>query len=404
MKEELLTVASDLGIAQPLLSGYARISDGVQVPSVDDRIRAFPLSDDDSTVLFPVIPGYATWVYRACILAHAFRTRGYRPILLVADGDFDVSPAATVDENETKATELCRFYLSTIPEQFGLEPRHIADILPTSWSPPGVESLDDGHYHGVDIDRYAVASTRKYLKRYSLDESDADVQTIHGAFVSGGIRLAEACHTLLETHDIAAAVVNEPAYVQGGVPADIVHNHGIPAFSQMLGYRNETILFGRAGNRSTQPQFTDEEVVEEVLASPLDADERERIETIMAGRRTGDTSAIHYSARTERSVDVPDDRLLVGMFTNLLWDASLVPDDAPFTNVYDWIETTLDSFRGRDDAHLVLKAHPAEAKFGTRESVTGWLKDRDDLLSENVTVLSPSTDVNTYALVDELHV
>jgi len=405
MKQTLLSIASELGITQPLLSAYARISDDVRAPSVDDRIRTFSSSEDacKGSVLFPVIPGYATWVYRACILGHVFRTRGYRPILLVAD-DFGISPAATVDENETKAAELSRFYLSSIPEQFGMDTRSVATVISTSRSSPGVDVLDDGYYRGVDVDRYATASSRKYLKRYSLDDSDPDVRAVHEAFVGDGIRLADACHTLLETHDIVATVVNEPAYVQGGVPADVVHDHGVPAMSQMLGYRDETILFGRVENRSTQPQFTEADVVEEALATPLRSEERERIERIMAGRRTGDTSAIHYAARTDRSVDVPDDVLLVGMFTNLLWDASLVPDVAPFTDVYDWIEATLDAFEDRDDSHLVLKTHPAEAKFGTRESVTGWLEQRDDPLPANVTVLPPTTDVNTYELVDELDV
>lgn len=406
LREQLLDAASKLGVAQSLLNVYGAVSNDITVPEVDDRIRQFSLSRDDTkgVVLFPVIPGYATWVYRACILGHAFRTRGYRPILLVEDGDFELSPAATVEGNETKAAELSRFYQSTIPEKFGMKPRSIKDVLSSSWTSPEVNAIEDGHYRGVDIDRYAVASTRKYLKSYTIDESSEDVQRTYESFVRGGIRLADACHSLLESHDIAATVVNESAYVHGGVPADITHHRGIPAFSQKLGYLDETVVFGRAGNRSTHPHFTRPSVVEEILSTPLDTEERQHIEEIMAGRRSGDTAVIQYSAQTDTSVDVPDNCLLVGMFTNLLWDASLVPDNAPYANVYDWITETLAAFEDLDGAHLVLKTHPAESKLGTRESVTDWLQERDTSVPANVTVLPPSTNVDTYALVDELDV
>ncbi|MFC6988724.1 hypothetical protein ACFQJD_08380 [Haloplanus sp. GCM10025708] len=375
LEDDLLAVASRLGFAQPLLSAYATVSGDLHVPDVDDRIREFTLADQTcrGEILVPLIPGYASWAYRACIIAHAFRTRGYRPILLVDAGDFDISPAATVDETYAKSVELSRFYQRKIPHLFGMETLSVGDALPSSWSLPEGNILDDaGCYRGLDLERYAISSTRKYLKRYTLDQSDASVSDTFDAFLRSSIRLADACHHLVETRDVEAVIVNEPAYVQGGIPADTAHEHDVPGYSQMLGYRDESILFGRVENRSTQPQFTDREVVGSALSTPLGAEERDEIDRIMEGRKTGDTSAIQYSSGTNRSVDVSDDKLLVGMFTNLLWDASLIPDEAPYPNVYDWVDDTIEGFRELDGAHLVVKLHPAEAKFGTEESLGEW--------------------------------
>jgi capsule polysaccharide export protein KpsC/LpsZ len=93
---------------------------------------------------------------------------------------------------------------------------------------------------------------------------------------------------------------------------------------------------------------------------------------------------------------------VVGMFTNLIWDASLEIEEAPFPDVFDWIGRTIELLSGRTDLELVIKTHPAEAMLGTNERVDEWIQEQYAPLPDNVRLLSPEADVNTYQLIKDL--
>ena len=110
-----------------------------------------------------------------------------------------------------------------------------------------------------------------------------------------------------------------------------------------------------------------------------------------------------YSSSSERSVDENGYETVVGMFTNLIWDASLnVSQVAPYTNVLTWIEETVDRFVDRSDVRLIVKTHPAEAAHGTEQSVEEYIRTACGSLPRNVEILPSDTTVDTYELMKDV--
>lgn len=393
-KRDILSASYRVGLDQLLLRGYDAVANISGDVTRDTSGVTFE-GETDGTVLFPLLPGYRTVCYRYCVLADAFRKRGYEPVLLVNDGTIDAPMGRTVDENHS-STAQANFYSRRIPEKFGLETTLLSDLLPKD-----AETLAGRPVADIDIERFARASVRKHHKVHQLTLERDDINASYRRFVRAGRLLAHAVSSLVSETDLVAVLAHEPYYVQGAVPMSVAKQHDVPAYSQVWGLRDGYLLFGRGCNRSPLPQYGDTTLLERELTTPLSTDERDQIDTIMQRRASGHNLAVDYAAHTDETVEAEDESTLVGVFTNLLWDASLEPEQAVYQDVFEWLEDTFDAVRGRDDITVVVKTHPAEETFGTNESVRGWVTDHGDVPA-NVNLLEPTTDVDTYALLDSL--
>jgi hypothetical protein len=258
-------------------------------------------------------------------------------------------------------------------------------------------------YRGIDVANFAQASVRKLVKRYHLD-LDGDDRQPYRRLLETACLLVDATYDLFEEYDFRACLANDNAYVYGGVPLAVAHESGVGGYSHKRGYRDGTLLFGRTTNRSTLPPYEDMSVLSRVVEDPLTSEEEAEVEELMRGRKTGTKVRNQYSSTDDESVEWAGDGPLAGMFTNLIWDASLETTEAPYPDVFDWIADTVEWFVDNPDRRLVIKPHPAEAKRGTNESIEAWIRDRYGPLPDNVLLLSPETDVNTYLLIEDIDV
>jgi hypothetical protein len=389
-KEELLSLLDGTGLDQKLLQVYDSVAN--ITGDVDSSIReGRPESGTSGVILFPLIPAYRSLCFRFCILADAFERRGFDSVILVDDDYLSAPIERTVDENRA-ITSQTKFFRKTIPEKFGLEVTKLSSVASRAEN-SGYSDL--GH---IDVEKFAKSSTRKHLKKYNLDLSDEAVREKYNQFLGSANSLAEILPQVYEENDVVATLVHEPYYIQGGIPLKVSDIYGAHSYSQMWGYRSNYILFGKSTNASPLPQYIEEDLVESELETALSPASRERIESILKDRKKGQNVDVDYTSSTDYSVDMEEDTTLVTVFTNLLWDASLEPEGAIYSDVYNWLGETVASFSSIEDVYLVIKTHPAEDKFGTNESVYEWVTEELDL-PPSIDILPPSTEVNTYSLL-----
>jgi hypothetical protein len=224
--------------------------------------------------------------------------------------------------------------------------------------------------------------------------------------LKNGVTMVDIVEELIRTRDVVATMVMEDHYVQGGIPLDVSKKHDIPGYSIENGLRDGTILFGKADNRNTFPFYTDEEVLDRRMSTPLTEAQRDRVDTLVEDRIEGGQDVTYqYSSDAAQSIDTGEYRAIAGMFTNLIWDASLNTDDfAPYTDVLQWIRDTVEAFVDQSDVGLVVKTHPAETAHGTRQPVEEYIRTTCGPLPSNVEILPPDTPVNTYQMMHDIDV
>ena len=53
---------------------------------------------------------------------------------------------------------------------------------------------------------------------------------------------------------------------------------------------------------------------------------------------------------------------LIGLTTNVIWDAQLHYDSTIFKNMMEWVLKTISYFINRSDLNLIIRVHPTEVK------------------------------------------
>jgi hypothetical protein len=161
--------------------------------------------------------------------------------------------------------------------------------------------------------------------------------------------------------------------------------------------RDGALVFGQ---RSDAPDMDTTVVWERVRDRPLTTEQQGAIETLLRDRVRGVGREVYFDA-VDADLGIPAGAKVVTAFTNLSWDSSLMHKDVAYPSMFDWLAAMVQSVEGRPGVVLVIRVHPGETRWGTREAATDELHARVGAsLPSNVRVVGPSDPADSYALVD----
>lgn len=406
IKRLALEGASLLGLGNQATLAYDRLT-AADDYEVDSQIAEYSLLDDEvkGYVLLPTVEGANRNAYRTYIIGHAFRTRGYRPIVPLCNADLELCMRKSPEWDSDAICHTCNYHGKKMASAFGFDQLDLSELL-LSEDEYDIDAFlgdDPSTYRGIDVFGFAQASTRKFFRKYHISTNDTERDVLR-RFLTASCQLVDAFYTLFEEYDIKTCFTNDPVYVYGGIPLAVAEAQGVVGYSSSRAYRDRACLFGRTSNTTWLPQFEDPDFLASLVSQPLTDEQRDEIDRVMEGRKTGEHTRVHYSSQESTSVEQSESGSLAAMFTNLIWDASIVPGDAAYDEVFEWIGDTIEWFCENSDQRLVIKLHPAEEKFGTNERVGEWISDQYGPLPDNIDMLPPETDVNTYELLNTIDV
>ena len=201
-----------------------------------------------------------------------------------------------------------------------------------------------------------------------------------------------------------AVVLHHAIYVPQGVLAQAARAAGIRVVTWNTAYRARCFLFSHGDSY----HFTMmEEPQEEWASLPWTAEMREQTLDYLMSRWTGTRDWISYQSAARPGFNAADysldeQRPIIGMMTNVAWDAQLYYKSNAFPSMREWVLDTIRWFAGRPDLQLVIRIHPAELlnPLVSRQRVADDIAEAFPELPANVRVIAADDPLNTYALAD----
>jgi hypothetical protein len=91
---------------------------------------------------------------------------------------------------------------------------------------------------------------------------------------------------------------------------------------------------------------------------------------------------------------------VVTVFTNIIFDTSLVLANVVFTDMFSWLDELLKVIRAHPETLFVVRAHPDEDRPGktSRESVAMWVERNHVTALPNVIFITPQETISSYEL------
>lgn len=355
-------------------------------------------------------------------LAMALRARGQNVTILQCDGvlpicqvavtaNYDVEsgmPKSTCDKCYKNAN---KSFLSTgatvlnygdfVTEGELSEARSIATVI-------DIESIPEYTYGGVQLGEHAVAGALKYFGRGSLVPGKRS-EFVLRKYLESSVITHVIIRKLINKFRFDVAAFHHGIYVPEGVIGATCRADGVSVVNWNPAYRKGSFIFSHT---DTYHHTLMEEDVSVWQHLDWSQELQERTIDYLNSRSTGGKDWISFVG-TDPMMDLKNlkedyptldyDRPIIGLLTNVIWDAQLHYPANIFDNMIDWIIDTVEYFRNRQDLQLLIRVHPAEVlgEIPSRQRISDELEARFDLDQiENVFLVDANSQLSTYALME----
>ncbi len=339
------------------------------------------------------------------LLAISLRLRGADVKVLVCDGVLQACQECDIkwlDEKEfilngpkKKLCGSCHPPFIDMLEKLGIPYLKYSDYL--AYPIKNDLKLDVSEHVNAGILRYYARG--KFLKSVEFD-------TIKKRFKFAALLTQSVIQNMLNHEDFDVAVFHHGVYVPQGVIGDFLRKKDIRIANWGVSYRKGTVIFS---HKDTYHHTMMDEPVETWNSIKWTPEKEAMLDDYLRSRLNGSNDWIGFQKGFESNKEKIIQNLqlnlnlpVVGLLTNVMWDAQLHFKKSAFPSMLDWIFFTIDYFSKHPEIQLVIRIHPAElsGSVPSRQPVYEEILKHYSTLPDNIFIVKPDDKISTYALMD----
>ena len=221
------------------------------------------------------------------------------------------------------------------------EARQLGNAVP-------LEAIPSYRWEGSAVGEHALAGALRFYARGQLDGAEGADDDHVRRFLEASLLAATTMRNLLARESIDRACFHHGIYVPQGLIAEACRGAGVPMVTWNVAYRTGCFLFSH-GDTYHHTMLSEPAGVWEDMAWG-DAQEAE-IMDYLASRLTGARDWIWFHERPVEDVDriarelgLDLEKPVIGMLTNVFWDAQLHYRANAFDDMLDWALETIRYF------------------------------------------------------------
>jgi hypothetical protein len=265
--------------------------------------------------------------------------------------------------------------------------------------------IPDFRLDGMALGEHALAGALRFYARGSLAEEPAGEAVLRRYFLAALIA-AHAVRNLLRSGAYDCVLFSHGIYVPQGSVGEAARSLGVRVVNWNPGYRAGSFIFSHG---DTYHHTLMSEPCESWESLPWGPALERRLLDYLDSRRHGGQDWIwfHHEPMEDyrqlaRQLGIDTGRPLIGLLTNVVWDAQLHYPAKLFPGMLPWLLETVAYFNQRPELQLLIRVHPAEIHGGlqSRDRVADALRRRFGTLPDNVILVPPEHAASTYTLME----
>jgi hypothetical protein len=337
------------------------------------------------------------------VIAHALRLRGADVAMLTCGGGQPICEVGWGRRVAPRPCDRCAHFTDEVARAARLRLFRLADEFPWGRRPERAPSEPTASALNDPADA-AVASVAWFTKS-SDPRRTPDGAAVEKDFGVSVAAVEAAFVRILDRFrpDVVFAV-NGLFGAERAVRAAAAVR-GVRVVTYELAPRRDALVFAQTG---AAPEMVTDALAADQSKRPLSRSENEALDTLLRARVAGtgaheqyfDAPRDHDREAVRRSLGLRGDTRVVSAFTNLAWDTALVGNDVAYDSQFDWLVRACEIVARRDETVLVIRVHPAEARWGTAQPVEAELTKRVGTLPRNVLLVRPDNPLSSYGLLE----
>jgi hypothetical protein len=266
------------------------------------------------------------------------------------------------------------------------------------------DDIETFRLDGLAIGEHAHAGALRFFATGSL-ESEPHREVVLRRYLESALLMAFATGRLMRAIKFSSAVFTHGIYVPWGIVGEVARQQRVHVSTWNVAYRKRRFIFS---HHDTYHHTLLTEPADQWDGSALSEQQERELMHYLASRREGlfDWIVFHRPQRDTAQQLAPQlgidpAKPVIGLLTNVTWDAQLHYPANAFPNMLEWLVQTCEYFATRPDLQLLIRVHPAEISGfpPSRQPVLAELRKRIPQLAANIIVVPPDSPLSTYALM-----
>lgn len=356
-------------------------------------------------VLVLTLRGWPNHAAYESVIAHALALRGAEVGLLACGGGQPLCELGWSRRAYPRPCDRCAHYSSRILEASRLPSFRLADAF--DWgddgrgAPASAEAVDAP---GLVDPREATTISAPWFLRTTNPGTSAEARAVAADFDVSAAGVEQAAARVLDRFQPTVVFMVNGLFAAEHVVRELALARGARAPTYEIAPRENALVFGQ---EVVAPAFDTNAVWERVADQPLATAQAAALDRLLTDRARGIGAHESYYDDPEEDLDairrelgIGANQRVVSLYTNLSWDSAALYQDAAYGSMLDWVEAAVRSVSGLPETVLVVRIHPAEARWGTREHVRETVERRIDHLPANVRFIEAEQAISSYTLLD----
>ncbi len=389
-------------------------------PLTRQRIEA--LQDkptQDKTILVLVMDPYWQMSRLEYLVAMGFILRGYRVKVVVADKlPAHASERVTAHAPpESSGLWLAKKMLSMAGVRFELLSSFFSKRSEASWrslvESKSLDELRTWHQNNLPVGKLVKATLLNYFLANRLDWNDPRVVARFRISMVSALMALEAVQAIEQRLHPDKVILNNGGVLPHYVLLEYFRSHHIDTIT----WEQPPTVEGRTlyiGHNAISTKVTFDDWWGQHVHTPLLPQEQEFLDRHILKREKGtDTYRVFTDPIEQTDVFLNELGLkpstkIVSLFTNLAYDSAVVDVDTIFSDMVEWILTTIQFFveHPKPDVQLVIRIHPIEKILETsparapQQRVWDVIHHVYPVLPSNVSVIPSRSQLSSYTLMN----
>jgi hypothetical protein len=254
-------------------------------------------------------------------------------------------------------------------------------------------------FHELPLGRLCLPGLRWILRVHNLLD-DENTRFLFREYILSAWNVAQKFSAFLDEVDPRAVVVFNGQFFPEAIARYIAQGRGL------------RVITHEVGLQPASAYFTDGEATAYPIQIPpefeLNDQQNARLDAYLAKRFQGDFTMAGIRFWPDiKGLDpafmakAGDFKQIVPVFTNVIFDTSQPHANTVFSDMFAWLDLTLEIIKAHPETLFVIRAHPDETRTRkeSRETVQGWVEENAVDKLENVIFVGPKESLSSYELI-----
>ena len=269
-----------------------------------------------------------------------------------------------------------------------------------------IDEMKNMKVDDVSVGEHANSGTIRYFASSDFHSYDL-AKEIMAKYLRSSIITKKVSENLFKKKKYKELFINHGIYVPQGVILDTAKKFKINTSTWMVGYRRNSIIISRGDTYHRTLIYDNNNKWENIEFTEK---HEKKIDSYLKSRWTGSTDWEFYFKNPKFDVDnyfqknnIDINRPIIGLATNVQWDAQVSFPTNFFSNMLDWLFYTIDFFIKNNHLQLIIRIHPAElniSKFSLQRTEID-IEKKYSKLPNNILIVKPGDNISTYSLFDK---